>query len=91
MIAAPARSLFEHRQTPFARIAPERVERLVDDHPARLVQRKPGECQQPLLLLVELAIPARDSVEHGAEPAEAHLRQRRGQLGLGEICRLPSG
>ena len=80
--------LLKHRQHLLARIAAERIERLVDDHPARLVQGKPGKCQQPLLLVIEFAIPARNAVERGGEPPEPDPGQRSRQIGIGEIGRF---
>src|SRR3954462_11258168 len=76
----PGKVAFEHRKRPLPGISLEVVEGLVDDHPARLVQRQLGERQEALIVLAELALPARRLVEIGLEPVEADLSEHRAEL-----------
>ena len=49
-----------------------------------------AKAEQPLLLLVELAVPARIAVERWRQTAKPDLGQRRRELGVGEGVRAPA-
>src|SRR6185369_8224708 len=66
-----------------ARLAVDRVEHLVDHHPARVVDQQTCEHETLLFIPVQFGVPSRGAIEHRSQTSQAHPIER-----LGERMRL---
>src|SRR5260370_42251350 len=68
--------LDEDADDSLARFVIQRIESLVDEHPARRVQQYSRECEGLLLVLAQFPIPALGRIQQGNQPLQLESNQR---------------